>query len=176
MPIVARFPAAPTEVVNAARELGITARGEAANGDARYEPENPNLPWEPGTCADELRQAIWEWCDEVATWLNHQYAWRPTHVIPPCWPLHPNIARELAAVAFLHWQAEAQTDPDRMDDWNRNVLPLFFNRLINRLGDSGCRNGEHIDWPAEGRYVAYISAEWKAVRRDAIDADTHTST
>jgi hypothetical protein len=170
--IVTPFPRAPREVVEAARRVGIVALGETKPGAASGDIENPPLPWEPGTCPAELRQSIWEWCEAVAGWLNHEYAWRPAHVVPPCWPYHPNIARELAALSFLHWQAETTADPQQMEEWNRNVLPLFFNRLIHALGPSGCRDGEHVDWPAEGRYVAYISNEWKTARRDAISADT----
>jgi hypothetical protein len=172
-PIVVPFPPAPDEVIGAARRVGIVARGEVEPNVTKAEGTDPELPWEPGTCQAHLRHSTWDWCEQVARWLNHEYAWLPTHVVPPCWPLHPSIARELAALSFLHWQAAATADPQLMDEWNRNVLPLFFNRMFHALGRSGCRDGEHVDWPAEGRYVAYLSDAATAARKAAFVADTH---
>jgi hypothetical protein len=41
-------------------------------------------PWDPSTCPQDLRAAVWGWCDNVAEWINHEYAWRPTQMIPLC--------------------------------------------------------------------------------------------
>jgi hypothetical protein len=66
-------------------------------------------------CPQELRAAVWGWCDGVAEWINHEYAWRPTQMIPLCWPPHAHIARELP-VAFQRCTAAESTSYEAIDD------------------------------------------------------------
>ena len=70
-------------------------------------------PWVPGQCPDDLREGMWTWCDAVAGWLNREYVWRPTQLIPPCWPRHPHLANELPVLAFTRWLAEDSLGPVR---------------------------------------------------------------
>jgi hypothetical protein len=170
------FPTPPGSVLKALELLQVVRRNDpdelAAAGDLTDLPR----PWEPARCPQELREAIWEWCDRVAAWLNHEYAWRPTQMIPSCWPLHPHIAHELPVLAILRWTAEEATTPDLLEEWHRYAFPMFCDRMVNRLGESGCRTGKHIDWPAEGRHAAHTSTDAATQRQNAIYADTRPIT
>jgi hypothetical protein len=170
--IAVRFPTPPGAVLRALELLHILRRGDpdemAAAGDLTDLPR----PWDPASCPDELREAIWEWCSDIAAWLNHEYIWRPTQMIPPCWPDHPHLARELAVLAILRWNAHESTAPEPMEEWHRYSFPMFCDRMISRLGESGCRTAKHVDWPAEGRYAAFISDENTTNRNHVIYTDT----
>lgn len=172
--IVAAFPKAPGPVARILRQHVVVRRGDfddlAAEGDLRDLPR----PWSPSTCKDPaVRAALWNWCDEVAQWINHEYAWRPAKVIPPCWPQHPHIANELPALAISRLAAEESTGPELLEEWHRHTLPTFFDRMLDRLGESGCRTGKHVDWPAGSRHVSYASKDAVADRQHCfvLDAD-----
>ena len=53
----------------------------------------------PASCDDELRIHLWRWSDQVAAWIDRDCVWRPTGMIPGCWPRHPHLANELPALA-----------------------------------------------------------------------------
>ena len=50
---------------------------------------------------------------------------------------------------------------------------MFLERMQGRLGESACRTGKHVDWPAEGRVVAYNAADAVEDRQTVIHHDTH---
>jgi hypothetical protein len=174
--IAAPFPTPPGAVLRALQLLQILRRGDPDEIAAAGDLSNLPRPWDPPTCPDELREAVWEWCDLVAAWLNHEYAWRPTRMIPPCWPHHAHIARELAVLAILRWNAEESTTPEPVEEWHRYTFPMFCDRMTNRLGESACRTAKHIDWPAEGRYAAFVGDESSGERQQVIYADTRPVT
>ena len=152
------FPAPPGAVLEALHRLEVLRRGDPDEMAAAGNLDNLPRPWDPATCPNELRESIWEWCDEVAEWLNHEYVWRPTQMIPLCWPQHPHLARELAVLAILRWNAEESLTPEPVEEWHRYTFPMFNDRLTNRLGESSCRTGKHNDWPAESRHVAFVDS------------------
>jgi hypothetical protein len=174
--IVTRFPSPPPSVVRVLHQHQVVRRGDAdeiaAEGNLT---ELPN-PWAPATCDDDLRAAIWDWCDAVAEWVNHEYAWRPAQLIPPCWPHHPHIAHELPVLAVLRLAAESSTGPELLEEWHRHTLPGFFDRMLNRLGESGCRTGKHLDWPARSRHASCNSEEAVDDRQTVFYADTNPPT
>lgn len=173
--ITTEFPRPKASIVHALGMLDVMASGDEEQIAALGDVEDLPRPWEPASCPAELRKDIWEWVDLVVAWLNREYAWRTPSVIPECWPMHPHIARELPVLAVLRWHAEEALEPAPMEEWNRYAYPMFCDRLDTRLGGagSGCRNGEHTDWPAEGRYERYTSPESAEVRDAAIMADTN---
>jgi hypothetical protein len=168
------FPAPTTGISEALNDLAILASGdqEAIAELGVTDPAGLPRPWDPTTCPDELRQELWEWLDQVATWINHEYAWRSTSLIPPCWPRHPHLVAELAVLACLRATAADATSPDQLEDWHRYALPHFQERMTARLGDSGCRNG-HTDWPAAGRFDHFTGHQAAAQRQHTFDLDTH---
>jgi hypothetical protein len=169
--IVTPFPDPPEQLTDVLTRLGIRNRGDteemAAPGNLSAVP----IPWELARCPNPLREAIWRWCDEVAAWLNHEYVWHPTKMIPPCWPRHPHIARELPNLAILRWQAEQSPTLELMEEWHRYALPNFSERMLDRLGEGGCRSGRHVAWPAAAGYAAFISDAAIEQRTIAIEAD-----
>jgi hypothetical protein len=174
--ILQRFPAPPGSVVHAIDQLAIVRRGDpeeiAAAGDLFDLPR----PWDPATCPSRLREAVWEWCDAVADWINHDYSWRPAQMIPACWPRHSHIARELPILACQRWAAEQALGYELIDDWHRYTLPLFLERMIARLGESTCRTGKHADWPAESRHATYRGRAAVEDRQSVIHLDAHRIT
>ena len=166
------FPAPPREVLRSLELLAILRRGDPDEMAKAGDLHNLPRPWEPATCPSDLRECVWLWCDQVAAWINHEFAWRPTQLIPPCWPRHAHIARELPVLAILRWGAEESRAPEPLEEWHRYTFPMFCDRLANRLGESGCRIGKHIDRPAESRYAAYVDAASVFDRQQVIYADS----
>jgi len=172
--MVLPFPTPPAAISEALNDLAIVRSGDE---DAIAElgvsdPASLPRPWDPPTCPVELRQELWEWLEDVAAWVNHEYAWRSTALIPPCWPKHPHLVRELAVLACLRASTAEALTADPLEDWHRYALPHFQERMTSRLGDGGCRNG-HTDWPAAGRYDHYSGDEAAGSRLEAFYADTH---
>ncbi len=93
-------------------------------------------------------------CDEITNWINREYVWRPTGMIPSCWPWHPHIAHELPLLGCLRLTAEDSYSPELLEDWHRYSLPLFLERMATRIGEGGCGSGRHADWPAASRHQA----------------------
>ena len=154
--IVLPFPPPPLVVLGALQLVADVRRREAGRSAHTSVGADLERPWEPAACSGELGAAVWNWCADVAAWINHEYAWRPAQMIPPCWRSHPHIARELPVLAVLRWQAEVAAGPELVEEWNRYAFPMFGDRMVERLGESTCRIGRHQDWPAESRYIAAL--------------------
>jgi hypothetical protein len=170
--ILSPFPRPPGVVLLSLEQLAVLQSSTPAEIRAIGDLTELPRPWEPVSCPDDLRAAVWEWCDAVAVWLNDDFAWRPTQMIPPCWPRHPQIARELPLLSVLRWEAERSASPDMLEDWHRNTYPMFGDRLVIQLGESTCRTAaKHQDWPAAGRAATYsdpaaIADRWLVIRSD----------
>jgi hypothetical protein len=169
--IATRFPTPPGSVIRALHMLQILRRGDPEEIKAAGIGADVPRPWDPASCPANLREDVWVWCDDVAAWINHEYAWRPGQMIPPCWPQHAHIARELAVLAFLRWAAEAATGPEVVEDWHRYTFPMFCERMFSRLGESTCRTGDHAVWPAESRNHSYSSDKPTADRKQTFQRD-----
>lgn len=174
MVIVSRFPEPPATIRQALIVLQVIRIGDreaiADLGDIRDVPR----PWDPASCPDDLREQLWRWLDDVATWINQEYSWRPASMIPGCWPRHPHIANELAVLACLRDAAGDMTaPPEVLEEWQRHALPLFLDRLGTRLAESTCRTGTHVDWPAAARHDKFSGPDFARERDDLFHADTH---
>lgn len=168
--IVLPFPDPPTAIVHALERIAAREGRNAGTVDLTDADELPK-PWEPATCPDRLRREIWTWCEDAATWINHEHAWRPAQMIPACWPQHPHIARELAAITCQRWMAEQASTPEPMEEWHRHTFPMFIDRLASRLGEGKCRDGTHQEWPAQARYAAFIAESATQERQRQFDVD-----
>ena len=71
----------------------------------------------------------------------------------------------------LRWNAEHSTTPEPAEEWHRYTFPMFCDRMTRRIGESGCRTANHIQWPAEGRYAAFVG-DTLDERRQIIYTDT----
>lgn len=164
------FPPPPPAVRAALSALQAIASGDQEAVDDLDEITDLPRPWLPAGCPPGLRGQIWRWCDDVVTWLNGQYCWRPAGMIPPCWPRHPHLAQELPVLACLRIAAEDAYTPDLLEEWHRYALTTFLDRATARLGES-CRAGRHTDWPGGPRYDGHASDEAAADRQAVIDGD-----
>lgn len=171
--IVSRFPAPPAVIQQVLNTLTTLRGGDKAAIAELGDTTGLCRPWIVSTVPAEFRQELWLWCDQVASWLNGGYVWRPVNLIPACWPRHPHLAHELPVLACLRAAAEDANGPELLEDWHRQALPTFFERLAVRLGESTCRTGQHQDWPAASRYAAYNSDEARTDRSELFHLDTH---
>ena len=139
-------------------------------GPARADSDRESLPrpWDPASCiAPDLRAELWDWLEQVVTWLNTDYTWDTGDLIPPCWGEHPHLIHELATVADYRWAAGNASTGTALEDWHRYVLPAFTARMRERLR-THCDQG-HRDWPGLAR--AHRDIEHHASRRRRIDID-----
>jgi hypothetical protein len=93
-------------------------------------------------------------------------------MIPGCWPEHPHLAQEIPVLACQRAAAEAAYTPDLLEEWHRYTLTTFLDRAVSRLGESSCRTGKHIDWPAGPRFDAHTSDEARTDRYRRFATDT----
>lgn len=172
MVIVRRFPDPPSRVVEALNFLRVMGSGDLdAIAELDREPGRIPRPWDPASCDNELRYDLWTWCDDVATWINHEFAWRSAAIVPPCWPQHPHLAHEIALLACLRYAAGKSERPELLEEWTRNALPDFAERTAARVGD-GCRT-EHTDWPAAPAFHRHVETTIADARCQYFRDDTH---
>ena len=164
------FPIPGTYVQLAHRELNLAVNG---TDEEREQIGNPALlprPWEPASCLDpELRHQLWQWLEEVAIWLNREYGWDVSGMIPTCWPEHPHLVHEIAVVADQRRRAGLATTSDALEEWHRYCLPAFMDRMRGRL-KSHCDEG-HVRWPGRSRHSEHISERDVETREDTYAAD-----
>ncbi|GAB2872812.1 hypothetical protein [Streptomyces mayteni] len=116
----------------------------------------PN-PWDLCALTGDLETAVWTWLDHVAHWLNTTYGHTDGHVIPGCWPHHPAIAHELAAIAFTRIEVYSASTAAYIPRWHAD-LDDFHRRMDTSLGpNSPCGRVRHDELPE--RYAA-ISANF----------------
>jgi hypothetical protein len=173
-PVVQAFPTAGRRVEHAYRELDIALHGTDQQKKALGSPRRLPRPWDPPTCADpDLRAELWDWLDHVVTWLNHEYVWDATAMIPTCWPRHPHLAHEIAVIADLRRRAGHALTADPLEEWHRYALPAFTDRMRQRTR-SHCEDKDHQPWPAQGRHTRHLAHHATSRRADVFSADTAT--
>lgn len=172
MVILTPFPAPNSRVEHALNVQRIAHAGHTDEHTTSGQDDVSAKPWDPASCPHDLRQHLWLWLDQVVQWINHDYLWRSSDLIPECWPQHPHIANELAALACLRVSAGQTHQPHELEDWHRKVLPDFLDRMHQRLGEGGCRTGKHVDWPAAARHHHAGQPEAVQARRTAFQHDT----
>ena len=158
--MISAFPRAGRRVEHAYAELDLAAGGgtqqqRSALGDPRLLAR----PWDPATCVDPpLRGEIWQWLEQVVTWLNQEYVWDADAMIPSCWPRHPHLVHELAVIADLRRRAGLALTADALEEWHRYALPTFTDRMRQRLRQH-CLDGGHQAWPGLGRHTRHVADE-----------------
>jgi hypothetical protein len=169
-PMLAPFPAPGATIAAAYRELRKAATGTDAERKALGDPGRLARPWDPATCSrPELRQQLWDWLDKVVTWINSDYVWDVSGVIPACWPKHPHLVHEIAILADRRRVAGISLASDALEEWHRYTLPAFLERLRSRIRDH-CENG-HQPWPANGRHARHTGPDAAAERGRTFQAD-----
>ncbi|MEP6648600.1 MAG: hypothetical protein ABJA74_01615 [Lapillicoccus sp.] len=132
--IVEPFPAPPRLVGKAYAKLQVLQTGTDEQIAALGPLELLERPWEPTRCGPATRRQLWDWLDDVAAWVNHEFGWGVDRLIPPCWPQHPHIAHELAVLADQRYTAGQAFHGGALEEWHRFSLPLFLERMTSRLG------------------------------------------
>jgi len=173
--IVNGAPEPPEKVLHALEDMQMFLEGDA-EAKAALPPGRLPRPWEPATCPSLLREQVWLWCDDMAGWMNLHYAWHPKTLIPACWPWHPHIAAELPVLVCRHYFALEAKTPQAMEEWQRQTLPTFLDRLGGRLGEGACRVGKHSQWPSAPRYSEFTGRDARQERHELFHADTHQPT
>ncbi len=102
-----------------------------------------------------MRHDLWEWLEDVVIWLNREYTWDVSGLIPSCWPLHPHLVHEIAVLADQRRRAGLAMTSDALEEWHRYCLPAFTDRLRNRLR-AHC-DDEHKSWPAKPRHNEHLA-------------------
>ena len=170
--IVTAFPM-PGPMLEGAYWKLRTAKGEATPALTAVlgPPEHLPRPWIPASCYEpELRKQLWEWLEAVAVWLNEQYTWDATAMIPACWSHHPHIINDLAVLADRRRAAGHEYDGAAMEEWERQTLPLFIERMHTRLRQQ-CATGQHKPWPGRPRHQTYLAPDASQHRTQRLTRD-----
>jgi hypothetical protein len=170
MVLVQPFPQPGRLVQLAYRELDLAASRQQDHLLPLRDQGNVPRPWDLGSCeTPQLRKEVWSWLEAVVTWLNHEYVWDVTDVIPPCWPQHPHLVHEIAVLADQRRRAGQALTSEALEDWHRYSLPSFTERMKMRLRNH-CQE-EHQSWPAKGRHTRHIAEASRHRRMRAYAAD-----
>jgi len=171
-PLLDPFPEPGPMLQHAYLRLTIAATGSPAERQAAGNPDDLPRPWLPETCTDpRLRRDLWAWLEHVVIWINSQYTWDTTHLIPACWPAHPHLIRELAVIADQHLRARDALDSTPLEEWHRYTLPMFIDRTRARCRQH-CDSG-HKPSPGTGRQQRHRGSEAPA-REDDFHRDLRT--
>lgn len=173
-PMTLAFPEGGSLLKLAHRELHLAAHGtpeqKKALGLATLLPR----PWDPATCRHpDLRQQLWEWLEDVVTWLNHEYAWHVEDLIPACWPHHPHLVHDIAVLADQRRRAGLAFTSDNLEEWHRYALPAFTERVRHHLRN-GCDEGHQV-WPARSRHLRHHDQDSSADREQTYADDVVTT-
>lgn len=170
--MIAAFPRAGRRVQHAYAKLDLAAgSGTPQQQTALGDPRLLARPWDPASCVDpQLRAEIWQWLDQVVTWLNHEYVWDAEAMVPPCWPHHPHLVHELAVLADLRRRAGLALAGDALEEWHRYALPAFTDRMRARLRQH-YQDGGHQPWPALGRHTRHQGETARRDRAETFRAD-----
>lgn len=172
-PIVRAFPEPGKGIQQAYRELDLADTGTDAQRKALGDLNLLPRPWDPASLTQpQLRLEVWAWLEAVTTWLNLEYVWDVSAMIPPCWPQHPHLVHEIAVIADQRRRAGRALTSDALEEWHRYALPSFIDRMKGRSRNH-CEEG-HQDWPAKGRFARHVSDEQANERRRAFNADQQT--
>ena len=169
-PMVFPFPVPGEQVRLAYRELHIAINGTEEQKKALGNHALLPRPWQPATCPDpELRHQLWGWLEDVVIWLNREYTWDVSGLIPNCWPVHPHLVHEIAVLADQRRRAGLAMTSDALEEWHRYCLPAFADRMRNRLR-THC-DDEHKSWPARPRHNEHLSDASTQRRENAFAHD-----
>jgi hypothetical protein len=165
--MAAPYPSPSPVLAAALDELRVAAVDPPETGNDLRRTAMLPRPWDPASCPSELRRLIYLWLDDVVAWINEEHTWRVDRLIPICWTDHPHIVHDVATVACLRWEAAYAVTPTALEEWHRYTLPMFLERIAQRIGTTGCPPGRHQPNPGAGRSVLYRDESANAERRKA---------
>ncbi len=158
------FPEPGATVLTAMAQLQLASENPPTDEDALAQLAALPRPWDPATCTGRLREELWTWLEQVAAWINTEHLWNVTRPgIPECWPAHPHLVHDLAAVGCSRYYTSYAVTPAALEDWHRNNLPAFLDRIRDRL-DTGCQPGHHQPRPRLERDRSFGAPEIRRAR------------
>ncbi|RMB57243.1 hypothetical protein EAX62_16000 [Tessaracoccus antarcticus] len=119
----------------------------------------------------QLRSETWKWLESFVYWFNTQQTWYSHDQIPPCWPQHPHLVRDIATLADQRRTAGEAPTSTALDEWHRYTIPNFLERT--RTARQGCDN-DHVPWPGKPAHTRHITETNTTRRHSIIDADIAT--
>ena len=128
-------------------------------------------PWEPPTCPSELRRLMYTWLDEVTAWINEEHTrWGSTASSPAAGStirtsFTNSRTHELTTASCLRWEAEYAVSAAVLEEWHRYTLPMFLERIQQRIGSTSCPPGSHQPNPGDSRNGLYRGQSQSAGRR-----------
>jgi len=170
-PLVLAFPTPGRELRNAYRDLGKANDGDPHDLKALADLDTLPRPWDPGSVTTPAhRVELWAWLEDVVTWVNTEYVWEATTMIPPCWPFHPHLVHEIAVLADRRHHAGLEFTGAALEEWHRHALPLFLDRMATRTR-SICEE-THQPWPAKSRHARHLAENPRRQQAYQEDRDT----
>ena len=116
-------------------ERALSGGGEASSAAPPAEP----VPWGDRATTEDWH-ALAEWVD----WLIYTYELRDEVRLTSCWPAHPGVVEELAALRSA-WRDAAtratEGDNDALAFWHDRYLAPLVHRLPAIYAVRICRNG-----------------------------------
>jgi hypothetical protein len=132
----------------------------AARPGGRPRKAPPSVPWPlrwPELDREQAEQ-VWAWLTDWTGWMVDRY--QLAEEIPACWPLHPPLIEELAALAAAWHDAYDEAAPaDAPLLWHERLARCRI-RLRDWDDYTRCRNGTHtlrrldLAWPDTWRTAA----------------------
>lgn len=106
-------------------------------------------PWSWATLTSGQARELVGQLDRFADHHNATYVVNDKHLILGCWPLHPGLAHELAALygAWVTAFSGGLSSAELALAWHDRWLPGFHDRLPGwyGVGTDVCRPGQHVD-------------------------------
>jgi hypothetical protein len=124
------------------------------------EPATPRLPraWAARATPEDWSQLA-DWVD----WLTGTYSLRERHLVPGCWPAHPGVVEDLAALhaawrhAMLTDQAARDSGSDTGTYWHQHHLFPALERVRALYATHDCIDTHHPE-PDRSRWRTDRSA------------------
>jgi hypothetical protein len=151
VPVLASFPLPSDLVARMLDELRLAVNFPPQTVEEMRRVSALPRPWEPAECPPVVREHLWSWLRDVVVWINAEHTWRVDRMIPECWAEHPHIVRELLTVTCLRHEASLALSPHALEDWHRVTLPVFLDRMVDRIGAHACPPGRHQEHPGTTR-------------------------
>jgi hypothetical protein len=117
-------------------------------------PARPRVPrqWAARATPDDWSQ-LTDWVD----WLTGSYSLRERHLVPGCWPAHPGVVEDLAALhaawrhAMLTDEAAGDTGSDAGTYWHQHHLFPALERIRALYATHDCIDSHHLEPDRSGR-------------------------
>ena len=141
--MAAPFPEPPGRHRRLLDELRLAA---AATDETEHESRRVAMlprPWDPPSCPPEIRRTSTLWLDDVVAWINEEHTWRTDRVIPICWDCTRTSFTSSRRSPACAGRRRSPSPRAALEEWHRYTLPMFLDRVVERIGETGCPPDRH---------------------------------